>query len=168
MKAWYLIYSKLRKEFVAKEQLELKGFEVYLPMIGEQTIKSDHPKMTYNPMFPRYFFIHLCDKTDDWRTIGYTIGVANIVSFSLYPMRVPDDLINSLKVYEDKQSCSISTNLEFELGDKVRVLDDTPNFGGFEAIIRAKSANDRVRLLLTISQSNLEVTLRKSEIEKIT
>lgn len=172
MKAWYLIYSKSRKEQIAIDNLKLKGYEVYLPMVPVKKCKKSECRYTLSVMFPQYFFIHLCDETDDWESIGLTVGVANIVRFTQKPIRVADKLITFLKNYELIESIKrkSTTELKSELttGDKVRILNDNIHFGGLEAIIKTKCSKDRVILLLHYATNNHKINIHQSQLEALT
>jgi len=167
MKAWYLILSKPRKECVAKEQLELKGYEIYLPMICKPQNTGFSSKNSICPMFPRYFFINLCDETDDWESVSFTVGVANLVRFSQRPMRVPDDIIMSLKECEGGYSYNLPYTSKLQVGDKVKISTNVNYFGGLEAMVYTKSSDERVMLLLEIVQSNIKVKICESQLEKL-
>lgn len=61
--SWYVIYTRSRQEKVLASQLELAGFEVYLPLINKVSIWSDRKKVVEVPLFNSYVFIKdVCDK----------------------------------------------------------------------------------------------------------
>jgi transcriptional antiterminator RfaH len=55
--SWIIIYTKLRQEIRAKEQLENLGLDVSLPMRPIEKIKDGAISIAYEPLFPRYIFI---------------------------------------------------------------------------------------------------------------
>lgn len=163
MKAWYLIHSKPRQEALAGEQLERQGYETYLPLAPVRRRKRGRTISESGPMFPRYLFIYLSDKTDDWGPIRSTIGVANLVRFAHSPARVPDKLIDALKQREDSKGVQILANTGFQRGEKVRIAEGP--FEGFEAIFQANTSKDRVILLLQIAEKQISLKLDESLIE---
>jgi len=165
MKAWYLIHSKPRQEVSAREQLQRQGYETYLPIIPVRRKKRGRTVSENGPMFPRYLFIHLSDKTDDWGPIRSTIGVANLVRFAHSPARVPDNLIAALKQREDSAGVQIQVKTGFEPGDKVRI-EEGP-FEGYEAIFQAHTSNDRIILLLQIAEKQISLKLDESLVESL-
>ena len=160
MKAWYLMHSKHRLEVVASEQLQRQGYETYLPLAPVRRRKRGRMFSDVGPMFPRYLFIYLSDKTDDWGPIRSTIGVANLVRFAQSPARVPDNLIEALKQREDSKGVQILASTGFEQGEKVRIAEGP--FEGYEAIFQAHTSKDRVILLLQIAEKQISLRLDES------
>ena len=163
MKAWYLIHTKPRQEQTAKTQLERQGYKTYLPLIPTRRKKQGRTVKVIAPMFPRYLFIHLSDKTDDWRPIRSTIGVANLVRFAQVPTPVPAGLIKSLKQHEDAKGIQVEPARSFRKGEVVRIAEGP--FEGFEAIFQETSSRNRVTLLLEILENQVRLELNANQIE---
>ena len=165
MKAWYLIHSKPRQEYLARENLERQGYTTYLPVTSLRRRKDCRTISEVGPMFPRYLFIQLSERTDDWRPIRSTFGVSGLIRFGQTPAQVPEHLINDIRAREDKTGLCILPEREFKKGDKVRIAEGP--FHGYEAIFQSKSAKDRVSLLLKIIQNSIHIELEKGSIEPI-
>ncbi|MFQ5661291.1 MAG: transcription/translation regulatory transformer protein RfaH [Gammaproteobacteria bacterium] len=165
MKAWYLIHSKPRQEEIAKQQLQRQGYETYLPLAPVRRRRRGRSYRVIAAMFPRYLFIHLSDKTDDWRPIRSTVGVANLVRFDQWPARVPDSLIAALRQREDNEGIQILPGTEFKQGDRVRIAEGP--FEGYEAIFQARSSKDRVLILLKLAEKHINLKLDESLIESL-
>jgi transcriptional antiterminator RfaH len=164
MKSWYLIYCKPREEDLAKEHLERQGYEVYLPLILARVKRQGRKKKSIQPMFPRYLFIFLSDKTDDWGPIRSTIGVSNLVKFGMNPAKVPKNLVVKLRENEKNKGFHDLPNIEFKSGDDL-VIAEGP-FEGYEATLLSQNADERVTVLLKIAEKNIKVILDQSLIEK--
>ena len=67
MKNWYLIQTKPQQEAVASQNLSNQGYDIFHPkaMIKNKSVS----------LFPRYLFIHLDDKNQNWTPIRSTPGV---------------------------------------------------------------------------------------------
>jgi transcriptional antiterminator NusG len=78
--AWYAIWTKSRHEQVVRQQLELKGFESFLPTITRLTRWKDRKKKVDWPLFPGYCFARF-DKDERLRILNCT-GVVSIVAFN--------------------------------------------------------------------------------------
>ena len=163
MNAWYLIHTKPKQEEIAREQLERQGYRTYLPLAQVYRRRRGRSVRVIVPMFPRYLFINLSDEPDDWRPIRSTIGVANLVRFGINAARVPDDLIQTLKTREDESGIQILPGKKFSIGDKVRVAEGI--FEGYEAIIHAKTAKERVVLLLNMIEKYVKVEMDSKHLE---
>jgi transcriptional antiterminator RfaH len=147
-KAWYLVYSKPRQEQVALQNLDQQGYETYLPMGKLRRRRGKTAKIVTEPLFPRYLFIYLCSQTDDWGPIRSTIGVSGLVRFGEQAARVPDGLVEFLKERE-KDGYPTHEAKPLEAGDSVRIVEGVAQH--YEGVVLARSARDRVNLLLTTS-----------------
>jgi len=143
-KSWYLIYTKPRQEKLAQENLERQGYLTYLPLIQ----KNRKRITSVEAFFPRYLFISLNTTTDNWSPIRSTLGVANIVRFTQYPIVVSDSLISLLMSQEDPDTGLYNEDFVFKLGDIVRITDGA--LVGYEGIFKARSGDERVIVLLKV------------------
>lgn len=145
---WYLIYTKPKQERMAEENLVRQGYTVYLPFIYVQRHRKGRYRLICEPMFPRYLFIQLNTKTDDWRPIRSTRGVSTLVQFGGIPAKVPTELIEFLKMNEQDPNTLEKHGPEFYSGQNVRILSGV--MAGYEGIFQAKSSSKRVTVLLDI------------------
>jgi len=147
-KRWYLVYSKPRKEELARVNLERQGYPAYLPMMRTPRRKLGRRVIRVEPMFPRYLFIHLDTETDNWAPIRSTLGVVSLVRFGMLPSAVPDDLIASLRERDNASGIQDVPLNTFERGQRVRI-EEGP-FMGYEGIYLAQTGQERVHILLDI------------------
>jgi len=147
-KRWYLLYSKPKKEELARVNLERQGYPTYLPMMRTPRRRSGRRIIRVEPMFPRYLFIHLDTESDNWAPIRSTLGVANLVRFGMYPSPVPEDLVELLAARENAEGVQDIPLHSFEEGQKVRI-EEGP-FMGYEGIFLARTSQERVMVLLDI------------------
>ncbi len=165
MQAWYLIYTKPKQEQVALLNLEQQSYTTYLPKVMGLKRKQGRSIKTVLPMFPRYLFIQLDDQTDNWGPIRSTIGVANMVRFGMEAARVPNELIEEIRVREDADGVVTLPDKQFEKGQAVRIT--TGPFEGYEAVFSDRQAKNRVLVLLKIAENFVNVKLDQHEIESI-
>jgi transcriptional antiterminator RfaH len=165
MKSWYLIHTKPKSEQIAKENLERQEYEVYLPLILGRTKKRGKTVKAIQPMYPRYLFIYLSDKTDDWGPIRSTLGVSALIRFGMSPARVPDILISSLKNSENNQGIHELNTKPMSPGDKLLIVEGP--FEGYEATLFSQKSDDRVIVLLKIAENFVKVKLNQSLIEPL-
>ena len=162
MKNWYLIYTKPQKELVARENLERQGYEIYLPMARLRRRRMGKGTTRIEPLFPRYLFIHLDTKTDNWSPIRSTLGVSNLVKFGMYPSAVPEALIELLCDRCDEEGIQDITPDEYKEGEAIRVMEGPMT--GLEGVFLAKTSSDRVMVLLDIVGKHTRVNM---ETEKL-
>ncbi|MHB8621961.1 MAG: transcription/translation regulatory transformer protein RfaH [Sulfuricaulis sp.] len=162
-RSWYLVYCKPRQESVARENLARQGYATYLPVMHQPRRRQGKHVNLVGPMFPRYLFIHLNRQTDNWAPIRSTLGVVSVVRFGRAPARVPDDLINALRLREDAQGIQILPLANYQPGSRVRITQGS--FAGYEGIFQAGSGRDRVTVLLDVLGRGARTSVDSASIE---
>lgn len=147
--AWYLVYTKPRKEQCALENLVRQGFEAFLPRIRSQVRRRGRYTGCIEPMFPRYLFVRLTAGEQDWAPIRSTVGVSHLVRFGTWPAAVPATLVEGLaeQTGEDGVVRDL-TPPPVQPGDAVRIIDGV--LAGYEGLVRCRSGRERVEVLLNI------------------
>lgn len=163
MKSWYLIYCKPQQERIARDNLERQRYVVYLPLAPVRRRRKGRTVRIIDPIFPRYLFINLSDQTDDWGPIRSTIGVSSLVRFGQVPAKIPDSLIQGLRLREDSDGILIFQEKDHQKGDRVRIAEGPMQ--GYEGIFQCKSGKERVILLLQITEKAVNIELNASQIE---
>ncbi len=161
-KAWYLVYTKPRAEFIAQENLQRQGYTTYLPLIRTTRRRRSRYISSIEAMFSRYLFIELNCTTDNWAPIRSTTGVSNMVRFSGLPIAVPLQLINFFRASENEEGLLLLEEKTFNPGDKVRIIDGV--FEGLRGIFQAKTSKERVCVLLNIAGQYTRVNISKHEL----
>lgn len=143
---WYLVQTKPKQEKVASRNLEQQEYVTFLPLKRVTRRRCGVTRETIDALFPRYLFISLSPEIDDWSPIRSTFGVLGLVRFGSYYARLPTSLVEYLR---DKQTDGGPREMNppnLSVGDKVRIVHGVAQ--GYEGIIIARTARDRVRLLL--------------------
>lgn len=154
MKNWYLIQTKPKQEEVASLNLINQDFEIYYPKtkIKDKVIA----------LFPRYIFIQLNDKNQNWSPIRSTKGVANFVRFGIKFAKVPDDIIMSIKLQEDDTVEKLIDLSKFHQGDSVQIQEGA--LKDQQAIFSHYDGQMRAIVLLKILHQDQRLALKESEI----
>ena len=145
--------------------LQRQGFESYLPLIRNRRKRYGRYRHVIEAMFPRYLFIYLDDRTDNWGPIRSTIGVVNLVRFGDRAGRVPDDLVTMLKAREGDKGYLEPEVLQLQAGDSVRICEGP--MSGYEGIFHCRSGKQRVTLLLQIAGQLAKVQIDRDHIELV-
>jgi transcriptional antiterminator RfaH len=155
---WYVIYTRLKQEDRAGNNLKVLGAQVFNPKIRERRYNqfSIAPAYVTKSLFPRYIFAKF--KIDDlYHKVRFTRGVYNVVSFSDGPTPIAEEIITLIRSNITKDGF-IRTDEELRPGDRVMVKDGPlKNFAGiFE---REMKDSDRIKILLdTVSyQARIEI-----------
>jgi transcriptional antiterminator RfaH len=164
-KRWYLVYCKPRQERVAVENLERQGYETYLPRVRETRRRAGQRVKVIAPLFPRYLFIHLDQQFDNWGPIRSTLGVVSLVRFGQMPAHVPDELLEVLRRREDAEGLHVIEPRPLKPGTRVRVTSGS--LAGYEGIFLARTARERVVLLLDILGKATRTQMDALDIEPV-
>jgi transcriptional antiterminator RfaH len=164
MSNWYLIHSKIRQERIALENLELQGFECFLPLIRAEKLRRGTLQVVQEALFPRYLFIRLGTglASQSWSPIRSTLGVSRLVTFGQTPAKIDQDLIDQLRVKSESADVQLR---HFEPGEAV-VVTDGP-FVGLEAIYQTADGEGRVMVLLNILSKPVKMRVSPASIQKV-
>ena len=157
MKKWYLIQTKPQQESIATKNLSSQGFEVFFPkaIIKNKTVS----------LFPKYLFIRLDDKNQNWTPIRSTKGVSNFVRFGLSFAKVPDQIISMIRIQQQQTIEKMIDICSHQKGDYLEI--QTGAFKGQQAIFQNYSAQDRVVVLLKLIGQQQEIELMEKEVVAI-
>lgn len=162
---WYLVFTKPRQENRAFENLQLQGFDCYLPKILTQTVTSGSFSHTPQPLFPRYLFVRLGQEQGDksWSPIRSTKGVSRLVCFGQRPAKVDDALVAHLK--EQEVLLQAHPQKRFTTGERVR-LTASP-FAGLEGVYQMDDGEYRVLVLIEFLSKTVQVPVSPSGLQKL-
>ena len=164
---WYVIYTKVREEFRAQENLQAQGFEVFLPTCQVQKKAQGKIKLVVEPLFNRYLFIRLSDVTSNWFPLRSTRGVSQLLRFgtSIEPIVLPDCIVECLK-----QRCTNEEPLH-ELFKKDELLEITQGpfkgfTGFFEKLQTLPDGSSRAMLLVEVLGSAQKLHLNIQQVKQ--
>jgi len=147
----------------AEENLNRQGYETYLPMVKTRRRRNSRYIKITEAFFPRYLFIHLSSKTDNWAPIRSTLGVSRLIQFGGIPAIAPAELIGSLKTNEDELGFQKTGKKEMKLGDKVEIIDGP--FVGYSGIYNKTKSAERVTVLLDIIGKRSVLTISEHDLQ---
>jgi len=147
-KSWYLIYTKAKGEELAHDNLLRQGFNAYLPKIKREKRLRGKYRPIIEALFPRYLFILLDTKNDNWMPIRSTIGVSNMVRFGGLPAQVPHELVSELKNLDGIEGIRKPQEVEYKAGQEVEFVSGSLN--GYRAIFDKYVSGERISVLLDI------------------
>lgn len=149
---WYVIHTKPRQEFRAQENLQNQGFEVYLPTISKEVIRSKSLEAKPEPLFARYLFIQLDQLHSNWFPIRSTRGVHQMLRFGMNtdPVKVPNELLELIK--EQAKSFGQTTQKIFESNEQVMIQEGPMKglSGSFQEIQQQASGEMRAMVLIDL------------------
>jgi transcriptional antiterminator RfaH len=147
MPFWSVVRSQSQRERFAAEQLGLRGFETFLPMVQTRRASA--------PLFNGYFFVRIVEQ---WRSITTCFGVLCLVRVGDCPSKMPDAEIDAIKAMvvggfvRLPEAPSPPPRRAFRKGERVRITGGP--FEGVRAIHAGMRAGDRERVLLSLLGSS--------------
>ena len=148
---WGVCRSQFQRERFASEQLGLRGYETFLPMV--QT------KRATAPLFSGYFFVRIVEQ---WRSINFCFGVLGLVRVGDCPSKMPDREIERLQAmvvggFVRLPDTPATSARRFTKGERVRIIGSP--FEGVRAIHSGMRSGDRERILLSLLGSQRPVSI---------
>lgn len=164
MYAWYVVYTKPRKEALAQTNLQRQDFETYLPWFKRVTAQRGTWKEIVEPLFPRYLFLRTDPTKQTVAPIRSTLGVSTLVTFGHQLMPVPDRMIDALRQREDPSTgIHCAPQHEFKKGETVTITSGP--FEGLQGVFDTCSGEARVAVLLDILGKSARVLLKRAQVE---
>ncbi len=159
---WYAVQTKSRGERQALENLNRQGFVTHLPLIKAARHRRGRWQGTVEPLFPGYLFVQLDLGRQNAAPIRSTRGVIGMVRFGTEPQPVPHAIMRALLEAQAGEGSAIDPDSLFKAGDRVTLVEGPMK--GLTAIVQAKTAQDRVLLLLDLLGRENRVTVSRHQI----
>lgn len=162
---WYCVQTKPRAEARALENLERQAFECLLPRIRRPApvARLRRQKTVIEPLFPRYLFLRADPHAQSLAPIRSTTGVIGLVRFANQPARVPEDIIDRLRLDADPDGVIQPVPTRFHPGDAVRIVDGP--FLGLPAVYAQASGEQRAIVLLQLLGSERRIMLPRDALQ---
>ena len=151
---WYVFATEMRKEQFARQQLNKKSFEVFVPMISRSIRHARKTMLKRVPLFPGYGFIRCEGRAIPMSVINTTPGVKYLLRNNERPAAVPKGFISRLKLSADRFDV-VSFDQQFKIGEKARFAN-----GPFVELVGDISSIDnrgRVEILLELLSAKVIV-----------
>ena len=163
--SWYLLHTKPRQENTALQNLEMQGYECYLPMLSAEKLRQRVLSVIDEPLFPRYLFIRLDTglSAKSWGPIRSTKGVSRLVSFGNEPAKIDDRLVHLLHSQENTHQTQ--PQRLFSNGERVMIVEGA--FAGLEAIYQLTDGEGRVMVLIELISKSVQMRVAPVSLRKL-
>ena len=149
MNCWHAVYTKMQLEVWAKNNLEERGFEVYLPRYLKQRRHARRTDIVPRPLFPRYLFVRADIDAGHRPRVNTAPGVAYLVSFGDRPAVVADSIVEEIKSRESEDGfIRLGRGQKFLEGDRVKISDGA--LCDHVGLFQCATDNQRVFILLDL------------------
>ena len=160
---WYVIYTKPCAEDMARENLEQKNIDVFLPKIRESRYSSKGQEVKIKPLFPNYLFAHMA-YPDDYYAVIWAKGVRRIVGDGTEPIPLDDTVVDFFKKQTEEKGF-IQPSSRLKTGDTVRVRN-----GALEGIIGiidgSIDGKGRIKVLMDFLKESARIEIPYSSLER--
>lgn len=164
---WYCLHTKPKREAQAAAHLrETLGVETYFPLLRQYRTIRRVRRLVTRPLFPRYLFCRF-DLAAAFAAVRYSYDVLDIVRFGPAPAVVEDALIAELRSWAGEAVDLITLQPDLQVGDTVQICDG-PMRGLQAVILRQKDDRDRVAVLLSILENQVQLIISRSQIAPLT
>lgn len=157
---WYCIYTKPKKEHQVESYCRtLLHLETFYPQLREYATVQQVRRLVSRSMFPRYFFCRF-DFAATYRAVRYAHDALDIVHVAGGPSTVSDSLIAELRLWADHEFKVGSSRNPLGAGAPVEITHG-PLRGLAAVILRARSDQDRVAILLSLLNSDTKISISR-------
>ncbi len=163
---WYLLYTNPRAEKKVAEELQMKGFEVFLPLQRTLKVWSDRKKWVEEPLFKSYLFINTQLERNYYQILN-TTGIVKFVSFQGSPAKVDQREITMVKLLLGQHSDLIEQSHPVEpflMGEPVTVIAGP--LLGIQGKLIATRSGDKMLIELETMQQNILITIPSNFLTK--
>jgi transcription antitermination factor NusG len=160
---WFAIETKYRFEKKVAAQLNLKGFQVFLPVSTEYHQWTDRLKAITVPLFPGYAFVHLDQTRDSCQAVLRTPGLIRFVCFGGVAATVPRKQVEDLQMLMQQKS-SFAEHPFLQTGERVRIRGGCLH--GLEGIL-VKRGNDKLVISIQSIHRSLAIEVQGFEMERM-
>jgi transcription antitermination factor NusG len=153
---WAAVKSLPQRERFASEQLGLRGYETFLPLVATKRASA-------SPLFASYLFIRIVER---WHAINTCFGVLALVRVGDCPCRIPDYEIEALQARADASGIirlppppPPKSQRRFAKGEQVRII--AGQFAHFDAIHSGMRRGELERVLINLLGAQREVSVAR-------
>ncbi len=158
---WFAVYVRANSEKKLFDNLQEKNIECYLPMRKVLKYWSDRKKWVEEPLFKCYIFVKVSYK--EFFNVLNTTGAVSYVSFGGRAQSIPEDQINSIKMFLAQSEHEITVSHErIQRGVSVEVLHGS--FKGIKGEVINVLGQTRLLIRIDSMNCNLYTNIEKDEV----
>jgi transcriptional antiterminator RfaH len=163
-KEWFLLQIKPNSYHKAKKNLNLQGFETFLPLSVTTSRKASRFINITQPLFPGYMFVAFNRAGTDWHKINNTYGVSRLVSFNSILRPVPTAFIEGL-MQRYNLSGKLLPSIQYKKGDHVKV--SIGPFANLIATIETLGSDQKIWILMDLLGRKAKIQVHSNTLHPI-
>ena len=166
---WYVLHTFSGYEQVAKDNLETvvekynlqdRIFDIIIPMEDVITEKNGKKKLVQKKVMPCYLLVKMIYGDDLWHHVTRTRGITGFVGPKGRPLAMTEEEVMKMRLEK------ISSDVTFEINDKVEVIDGPLNTM-LGTVVEVDSDNQRIKISVELFGRDTNVDLDFSQVRKI-
>jgi transcription antitermination factor NusG len=160
--SWFALQVRTRHESGVASFLDMKGYEIFLPVYTSRKRWSDRVKKVESPLFPGYLFCQF--DPQDRLPILTTPGVIQVVGYNRVPIPVEESEIQAIQAL----AASGLPNQPWpflSVGDRVRI--EAGPLRGCEGLLVEFKGNHRLVLSITLLHRSVAVEIDSASVKSL-
>lgn len=171
---WYILKVQSNRERSIAEALQRKikveGLDRYFDQVVVPTekvteFKAGKKKVVERKLYPGYIVVHMCINDDTWFAVRETSGIGDFTGSAGKPTpMLAHEVARIVKKDEEEVSESPKLNINFKIGDRVKIKEGT--FESFEGEVHLiDEQNGRISVMINIFGRSTPVELEYWQVE---
>ncbi len=173
---WYILKVQSNRERsiadALKRKIAIEGLDRYFDQVVVPTekvteFKAGKKKVVERKLYPGYIAVHMCINDDTWFAVRETSGIGDFTGSAGKPTpMLPQDVARIIKQDEEEVSESPKLNINFKIGDRVKIKEGT--FESFEGEVNViDEQNGRITVMINIFGRSTPVELEYWQVENL-
>ena len=159
---WYAVQTRSRCEKVVANQLQMRGFTAFLPLVTEVHRWSDRRKLVETPLFSGYVFVRLVPTSEARVRVLGSDGVVRLVGQHAEGTPIPDEQIESVRILH-AQRVPWASHPFLKAGQRVRIRGGA--LEGVEGFVVSRDGDNALVVSVDAIQRSLAVRIQGYDIE---
>ena len=171
---WYILKVQSNRERsiadALKRKIAIEGLgryfdDVIVPTEKVTEFKAGKKKVVERKLYPGYIVVHMCINDDTWFAVRETSGIGDFTGSAGKPTAMlPHEVARIIKKDEEEVSDSPKLNINFKIGDRVKIKEGT--FESFEGEVHLiDQQNGRISVMINIFGRSTPVELEYWQVE---
>jgi transcriptional antiterminator NusG len=171
---WYILKVQSNRERsiadALKRKIAIEGLDRYfddviVPTEKVTEFKAGKKKVVERKLYPGYIVVHMCINDDTWFAVRETSGIGDFTGSAGKPTAMlPHEVARIIKKDEEEVSDSPKLNINFKIGDRVKIKEGT--FESFEGEVHLiDQPNGRISVMINIFGRSTPVELEYWQVE---
>lgn len=160
---WFPLHVRARHERLIRDELDKRGYEVYLPMIKRRRRWSDRYKTIESPLFSGYLFVRI-----DKRLKFYVLEIPGVQGFIIFQGEmayIPDFQIDFIRRMLERPETFEVVNKVIKTGHHVRIISGP--FIGMKGIVKELKNKSRFYINIDHIQHTISIEVSEYDLELI-